>query len=305
MMQMINIKNNFKFHQTGGSITMQDSLLVDVGMTPCFAVPELAEQFGCANVWIKDEAQNPFGTYKDRRSSSITKKAVQSGVDALMLITAGNAGYSLRQFCTPVGITVYHIVDEQVSPIIQEYLSGPNSHVIRCDLNHVALSSDDLIRIAQDDHHKIVWDVSNGFHCAYHSLLDELCHLDPDIIIVPFGSGETFHGLLDVIQERNLSIRLIGVGVQNLTQSMAEKLCAIWTPYLSLNEGVEEQGHKLIRLSEPDIADAFKIAQRFMTCEPSSAVVFSALQQMTWCGDERIVLVNSGQGISSKSKPKT
>ena len=44
------------------------------GNTPLIKNEELAQKFGCT-ILIKDESKNPFGTWKDRRSEVIIKKA--------------------------------------------------------------------------------------------------------------------------------------------------------------------------------------------------------------------------------------
>ena len=45
---------------------------------------------------IKNESANPFGTFKDRRSELILKKALRKRVDVLAIITVGNGGTASR-----------------------------------------------------------------------------------------------------------------------------------------------------------------------------------------------------------------
>ncbi|MEK6961499.1 MAG: pyridoxal-phosphate dependent enzyme [Nanoarchaeota archaeon] len=63
------------------------------GNTPLIKNNELTQKFGFA-ILIKDESKNPFGTWKDRRSQIIIKKAKDEKVDTLVLITSGNARLS-------------------------------------------------------------------------------------------------------------------------------------------------------------------------------------------------------------------
>jgi threonine synthase len=65
------------------------------GNTPLLKNRELCNRFKLNNLLVKDESKNPFGTFKDRRSELIIKKTIEEHVNKLVLITSGNAGYSL------------------------------------------------------------------------------------------------------------------------------------------------------------------------------------------------------------------
>lgn len=83
------------------------------GNTPLVKTDELPQEFGFA-ILIKDESKNPFGTFKDRRSEIIIKKAEDEQVDTLVLITSGNAGYSLGRFSQGTKIRIVNIVDKKL-----------------------------------------------------------------------------------------------------------------------------------------------------------------------------------------------
>jgi threonine synthase len=83
--------------------------------TPLRSLPELAKEFGVGEVLVKDESFNPYGTHKDRRSEYIVNIALEHGVDKIVCLTAGNAGYSLSRYCARVGIDYTSMVFPRVS----------------------------------------------------------------------------------------------------------------------------------------------------------------------------------------------
>lgn len=248
------------------------------------------------NLTIKDESNNSYGTYKDRRSKFIVEKAVRSGVSHLCLITSGNAGYSLAKYAILKGIHVTCIVHKDLKVHIKEKLLETGASVIEIDLGHQILKSEHIISLIQQDNKEIVWDVTNGFSQAYESIIDEMKDEPPDFIICPVGSGEAFVGLYQGIQRNNLPSRLIGVGVQSYP-SFADKLGTPWTPYGSGMAKIISKGHILVRLAEDEVVETYEKYKDKYQVEPSSAVVWAGLIKAEIDTSKKIVLINSGKGI--------
>jgi threonine synthase len=76
------------------------------GMTPLVRVPSLERALGLATVWIKDEAQNPTGSFKARGMSAAVTRAVAGGARRFTVPTAGNAGVALSAYGTRAGSAV-------------------------------------------------------------------------------------------------------------------------------------------------------------------------------------------------------
>ncbi len=70
-------------------------LTLEEGDTPLLFTPSLAAQNGLSNLWVKNEALNPTGTFKARRLGIAVARAMELGVWALVIPTAGNAGGAL------------------------------------------------------------------------------------------------------------------------------------------------------------------------------------------------------------------
>ncbi len=76
------------------------------GMTPLVRAPTLERALGVATVWIKDEAQNPTGSFKARGMSAAVTRAAAGGAVRFTVPTAGNAGVALSAYGTRAGRAV-------------------------------------------------------------------------------------------------------------------------------------------------------------------------------------------------------
>jgi threonine synthase len=76
------------------------------GDTPLLSCPRLGARLGVPDLWIKDEAANPTGSFKARGLSAAITRAVAAGVASFVIPTAGNAGVSAAAYAARAGATV-------------------------------------------------------------------------------------------------------------------------------------------------------------------------------------------------------
>ncbi len=62
------------------------------GNTPLLAAPRLADRLGVRSLRLKDEGQNPGGSFKARGMAAAVARAVELGAERFALPSAGNAG---------------------------------------------------------------------------------------------------------------------------------------------------------------------------------------------------------------------
>ena len=62
------------------------------GWTPLIRLANLAKRYGFGNLFVKNEAHNPTGSFKDRGLSAAVTMARKLGARKLCIPTAGNAG---------------------------------------------------------------------------------------------------------------------------------------------------------------------------------------------------------------------
>src|SRR6266403_4111989 len=86
-----------------------DANLVSLGegFTPLLEAKTLAGQCGVQRLWIKDEAQNPTGSFKDRGLSLAVSRAKELGVKKAAIPSAGNAGGSFAAYAARAGIEAH------------------------------------------------------------------------------------------------------------------------------------------------------------------------------------------------------
>jgi threonine synthase len=77
---------------------------LQVGWTPLYETPRLAEELGVAVCWVKDEGRNPTASFKDRASSVGVVKALEKKAAQITCASTGNAASSLAGFSAAAGI---------------------------------------------------------------------------------------------------------------------------------------------------------------------------------------------------------
>ena len=77
------------------------------GFTPLIEARQLALKLNVKKVWIKDEAQNPTGSFKDRGLSVAVSLAKELGIKKVAIPSAGNAGGSLSAYAARAGMEAH------------------------------------------------------------------------------------------------------------------------------------------------------------------------------------------------------
>src|SRR5205823_1869377 len=98
-----------------------DANLVSLGegFTPLLPAKSLAGKLGLKRLWIKDEAQNPTGSYKDRGLSLAISRAKELGEKKAAIPSAGNAGGSLAAYAARARIEA-HVFMPRDTPIANQ-----------------------------------------------------------------------------------------------------------------------------------------------------------------------------------------
>jgi cysteine synthase len=245
---------------------------------------------------LKDESANNFGTIKDRRNRKVVEEANRLKVDKLVLITSGNNGYSLCRSAEGTHIKIVCIINKDLPESLKVLLKSVAYQVIEVNLNHKILRPEELVAFARETEDEVIWDVTNGFEDHYASVVSEVIeNVIPDYLVVPLGSGGVFVGIAQEIERLNLGTKVVGMGVQNSINSIADKLSTPWTPYAKAVEAYQNFGHKVFRLTEDQVRKTYKHYQNLTSCEYSSAVVFSAPEKIKFKKGDKVVFLNTGK----------
>jgi threonine synthase len=80
------------------------------GNTPLIRTVNLSEELRVRNLYVKNEGQNPTGSFKDRGMTVSVTRAVQSGVHVLICASTGNTSASMSAYAARAGVMAAIIV---------------------------------------------------------------------------------------------------------------------------------------------------------------------------------------------------
>lgn len=304
------------------------------GATPLIHAPRLVDFLGLPKLLIKDESQNPTGSFKSRGMAAAMGCAHALGIKAVCLPSAGNAGGAAAAYGALYGIEVHvYIPDSTPYPIAKE-VESLGAHITRipgtiADAGH-ALSS---VAEAQKwfplstlrEPYRIEGKKVMGFELVY-----DLGRL-PDAIIYPTGGGTGLIGMwkafdemeqlgwIDSRRPKMISVqtsacapivRAFNQGLDHApTWENPEKTAAygLRVPgalgdFLIL-DAVRKSGGTAIAISEQDLLEATTLLHRLsglQGAEETGACIAAAQQLLTsglLSSSDEIVVFNTGHAL--------
>jgi len=184
-----------------------DAHLVSLGegFTPLLEAKVLARVLGLHRVWIKDEAQNPTGSFKDRGLSVAISRAKELGVKKAAIPSAGNAGGSLSAYAARAGIEA-HVFMPRDTPVANQIEARQyGAHLTLVD----GLINDCGRIIAERKTAEGWFDVSTlkepyrveGKKTMGYEIAEQLNWKLPDVIVYPTGGGTGLIGMWKAFNE--------------------------------------------------------------------------------------------------------
>ncbi|HEY7220321.1 MAG TPA: threonine synthase [Candidatus Binatia bacterium] len=175
------------------------------GFTPLLEAKVLAHDLGLRDVWIKDEAQNPTGSFKDRGLCLAVSRAKELGVKKIAIPSAGNAGGSLSAYAARAGIEAHVFMpkDTPAANQIEARQYGARLTLVDGLIN-------DCGRIIAERKAAEGWfDVSTlkepyrveGKKTMGYEIAEQLNWKLPDVIIYPTGGGTGLIGMWKAFAE--------------------------------------------------------------------------------------------------------
>jgi threonine synthase len=175
------------------------------GYTPLLDAKNLAGELGLRRLWIKDEGQNPTGSFKDRGLSMAISRAKELGVKKAAIPSAGNAGGSFAAYAARAGIEA-HVFMPRDTPLanrieVEQY--GARLTLVDGLIN-------DCGRIIAERKSAEAWfDFSTlkepyrveGKKTMGYEIAEQLGWRLPDVIIYPTGGGTGLIGMWKAFAE--------------------------------------------------------------------------------------------------------
>jgi threonine synthase len=100
----------------------QKILTLGEGWTPLLTAPSLAARSGLNRLWIKDESQNPTGSFKARGMAVAVAMAKYLGAKKLAVPSAGNAAGALAAYAARADLPAYLFMPKDT----------PQANIIEC-----------------------------------------------------------------------------------------------------------------------------------------------------------------------------
>ena len=175
------------------------------GYTPLLDAKTLGRELGLRQLWIKDEAQNPTGSFKDRGLSLAISRAKELGVRKAAIPSAGNAGGSFAAYAARAGIEAHVFMPRDTPVANQIEVERYGARLTLVDgLIH------DCGRIIAEKKTAEGWfDVSTlkepyrveGKKTMGYEIAEQLNYHLPDVIIYPTGGGTGLIGMWKAFAE--------------------------------------------------------------------------------------------------------
>ena len=175
------------------------------GFTPLLESARLARDMGVRRLWIKDEGQNPTGSFKDRGLCMAVSRAFELGASELAIPSAGNAAGSSAAYGAAAGLPVHVVVPTDTpAPILAEIAA------LGADLELLdGLISDCGALVRRRCDADGWWDLSTlkepyrveGKKTMGYELFEQLGGRLPDAIVYPTGGGTGLIGMWKAFDE--------------------------------------------------------------------------------------------------------
>ena len=307
---------------------------LSVGWTPLYNTPRLAANLDLKNVWIKDDGRQPTASFKDRASAVAVVKAAEKGARIITTASTGNAAAALSGLCASVGQPNVIFVPQSAPQAKIAQLLVFGSRVILVDGTYD--DAFELCQQAAKQYGWYNRNtgynpyMGEGKKTAAYEICEQLGWQAPDRIFVSVGDGCIIGGLHKGLKD----LRALGwidrmpklMGIQaagssylyqawknneNIftkapikAQTVADSISAgLPRDRIKALKAVKETGGAYLSVSDNDILRAVPELARGagVFAEPAGAAAYAGLvaaadRQMV-CGDETIVVLNTGNGL--------
>jgi threonine synthase len=305
------------------------------GLTPLLTLPRLAAHYGLHNLTLKDEGQNPTGSFKARGLSMAVSKAKELGVKGCIIPTAGNAGVAMAAYCARGGLSATVVMPRHTPEAFKEECYWYGAQVELVD----GLINDCAARVRQMNAGGELLDISTlkepyrleGKKTMGYEIAEQLNWELPDVLLYPAGGGTGLIGIWKAFREmKALGWLAPEAKLPRMVAVQAENCCPLLETYLgrqpnchnytgrpTLANGLavprplgeplmlqvlrESQG-TVVAISEEGMLEGMRELGNHegLFVAPEGAAVWMAARRLLADGwlraDERILLLNTGSG---------
>ncbi|MEY2616584.1 MAG: threonine synthase [Verrucomicrobiota bacterium] len=304
------------------------------GWTPLLPAPRFGPEIGLPNVWIKDESQNPTGSFKARGMSVAVSMAKHYGATALAVPSAGNAAGALAAYAARTGLPAHLFMPEDT----------PRANVVECAATGARITlvkgliTDCAREVARRAAVEGWFDLSTlrepyrleGKKTLGYEIAEQMGWQLPDVILYPTGGGtgligmwKAFHemeqlGWISSKRPRMVAVQAAGccpiVSAFNAGERFATEHLNASTMASGLRvpkaigdflilAAVNQSGGTSLAITDREMLEAVKSigAAEGLFVAPESAACCAAAGKLAKSGwirsDETVVIFNTGTGL--------
>ncbi|SHJ12399.1 threonine synthase [Hymenobacter daecheongensis DSM 21074] len=305
------------------------------GFTPILDLKNLAGRYNLQALVLKDEGQNPTGSFKARGLSMAISKAKELGVQGCIIPTAGNAGVAMAAYCAKAGMRAVVAMPRHTPQAFKEecYWYGAEVQLIDGLINDCAA----WVRQANADGELL--DVSTlkepyrieGKKTMGYEIAEQLNWQLPDVILYPAGGGTGLIGIWKAFREmKALGWLAADVKLPRMVAVQAASCCPLVETYrgrqanahqyvgrptianglavprplgeLLMLDVLRESEGTAISITDAEMVEGMRELARLegLFVAPEGAAVWMAARQLLAAGwlrpEEQILLLNTGSG---------
>ncbi|MDR0461360.1 MAG: threonine synthase [Nitrososphaerota archaeon] len=294
----------------------------------------LGEVLGLTNLWIKNEGENPTGSFKDRGMTVGVTKAVELGAKHVICASTGNTSASLAAYAARAGIRCTVLIPS--GKIAYGKLSQAMIHGAK--VLQVRGNFDEALKFVLDlaEKHRSIYLLNSinpfrieGQKSLGYEICEQLNYDAPDRLIVPVGNAGNISAIWKGFSEfynvglitklpKMTGIQAVGSSpIVKAFKSHSSKIVPITEPETvatAIRIGAPVSWKKAINAineshgtAETVTDDEILVAQKMLAqiegifVEPASAASIAGLIKLVRNGiinkDERIVCVTTGHGL--------
>ncbi len=324
----------WRYHELLPVQRSENRVSLGEGFTPLIRAKKLEKELDFSYLFIKDESQNPTGSFKSRGQATAISMALELGIKEVSIPSAGNAASAMSAYAAAAGLKahVYMPEDSPTTFMTECKAFGARIYLIKGIIT-------DCAKVASEDVKKYGrYDVSTlkepyrleGKKTMGYEIAEQMNWEIPDVIIYPTGGGTGLIGMWKAFDEmeklgwigrkrpRMVTVQPAGCapivkafkegkdhaefweGAQTIAYGL--RVPAAVGDYLMLRILRESKG-TAVAVSDEQIIEATKLmakVQGIFACPEGGATLaaFKILREQNWIKDgERVILFNTGTGL--------
>ena len=295
----------------------------------------LGEVLGLTDLWIKNEGENPTGSFKDRGMTVGVTKAVELGASHVICASTGNTSASLAAYAARAGIRCTVLIPSgkiAYGKLSQAMIHGAKVLQVKGNFDEAL---EFVLKLAEKHRSIYLLNSINPFRIEGqkslgYEICEQLCSNDaPDRLIVPVGNAGNISAIWKGFKEfYNLGLitklpKMTGIQaagsapIAKAIKSHSSKIIPVAEPETvatAIRIGAPVSWKKAINaineshgiaetVTDDEILDAQKLLAQIegIFVEPASAASIAGLRKLVRNGiinkDERVVCVTTGHGL--------